>query len=189
MQAQLLGISLANNDTLSAKLINAFWLAGISLDVYAAVLASLTVRSLRTSSRDVQLKGHPGEMVSSSPSPRRRISQYRVDGQRHRSTFNRTRPIQTSFERHDRILCGNGVVFGSGHFGGGGGNVFRWSLCLDMDPATTPRFDHCINTYRYTGTAGRVFIHSTCGWEKEHYKDIVAKERANGLCWLEPQRR
>ena len=43
LQAQMLGISLPNSDTLSAKFVNAFWLAGISLDILGAVLATMTV--------------------------------------------------------------------------------------------------------------------------------------------------
>jgi len=46
MQAQIMSASLSNNSTLSAKLVNAFWLAGIFLDVFAAVLAALTARWL-----------------------------------------------------------------------------------------------------------------------------------------------
>jgi len=44
LQAQMLAITLSNNLTLSAKFVNAFWIAGISLDVFGAVIATLTAR-------------------------------------------------------------------------------------------------------------------------------------------------
>jgi len=44
LQAQMLSVSLPDNGTLSAKFVNALWLAGVFLDVYAAVLATLTAR-------------------------------------------------------------------------------------------------------------------------------------------------
>ena len=37
MQAQMLAASLSDNSTIAAKFINAFWLAGIFLDVLGAV--------------------------------------------------------------------------------------------------------------------------------------------------------
>jgi hypothetical protein len=46
LQAQMLAITLSNNLTLSAKFVNAFWIAGISLDVFGAVIATLTVNTL-----------------------------------------------------------------------------------------------------------------------------------------------
>jgi len=44
LQAQMLSVTLPDNDTLSAKFVNALWLAGVFLDVFAAVLATLTAR-------------------------------------------------------------------------------------------------------------------------------------------------
>jgi len=46
LQAQMMSATLSNTSTLSARFINAFWLAGIFLDVFAAVLAALTARWL-----------------------------------------------------------------------------------------------------------------------------------------------
>jgi len=46
LQAQMLAASLSDNSTTAAKLINAFWLAGIFLDVLGAVLATVTTRWL-----------------------------------------------------------------------------------------------------------------------------------------------
>ena len=40
----MLSISLSDNSTTAAQLVNAFWLAGIVLDVFGAVLATLTAR-------------------------------------------------------------------------------------------------------------------------------------------------
>jgi hypothetical protein len=45
LQAQMLAITLSNNDTVSAKFVNAFWVAGISLDVLGAVIATITVKN------------------------------------------------------------------------------------------------------------------------------------------------
>ncbi|KIM87324.1 hypothetical protein PILCRDRAFT_814813 [Piloderma croceum F 1598] len=45
LQAQMLAITLSNNQTLSAKFVNAFWIAGISLDVFGAVIATITVNT------------------------------------------------------------------------------------------------------------------------------------------------
>ena len=42
----MLSRSLSENSTIAAKLVNAFWLAGIYLDVLGAVLASITTRWL-----------------------------------------------------------------------------------------------------------------------------------------------
>ena len=42
----MLSISLSENSTIAAKLVNAFWLAGIYLDVLGAVLAVITTRWL-----------------------------------------------------------------------------------------------------------------------------------------------
>ncbi|KAF8209286.1 hypothetical protein K438DRAFT_1961013 [Mycena galopus ATCC 62051] len=44
LQAQMLAVTLARNDTTAAQLVNAFWLAGIFLDVFGAVLATLSAR-------------------------------------------------------------------------------------------------------------------------------------------------
>jgi hypothetical protein len=46
LQAQMLSASLSDNSTMAAKMINAFWLAGIFLDVFGAVLATVTTRWL-----------------------------------------------------------------------------------------------------------------------------------------------
>jgi hypothetical protein len=51
----MLAISMSDNSNLSAKLVNAFWLVGISLDVSGAVLASLTVNIPNMHLGDVQL--------------------------------------------------------------------------------------------------------------------------------------
>lgn len=53
LQAQMLAISLPDNDDLSAKFINAFWLAAIFLDVSAVVLATLTVTSTLSTSDSI----------------------------------------------------------------------------------------------------------------------------------------
>ena len=42
----MLSISLSENSTIAAKLVNAFWLAGIYLDVLGAVLSIITTRWL-----------------------------------------------------------------------------------------------------------------------------------------------
>ena len=42
----MLAISLSENSTIAAKLVNAFWLAGIYLDVLGAVLSIITTRWL-----------------------------------------------------------------------------------------------------------------------------------------------
>ena len=44
LQAQMLSISLTDNSTTASRLVNAFWLAGINLDVFGAVLATLAAR-------------------------------------------------------------------------------------------------------------------------------------------------
>jgi hypothetical protein len=44
LQAQMLSASLPDNSTTAAKLVNACWLSGISLDVFGAVLATTTAR-------------------------------------------------------------------------------------------------------------------------------------------------
>ena len=40
----MLSVSLSDNSTTASKLVNAFWLAGIVLDVFGAILATLTSR-------------------------------------------------------------------------------------------------------------------------------------------------
>jgi len=44
LQAQMLSTSLSDNSTTASRLVNAFWLAGIALDVFGAILATLTAR-------------------------------------------------------------------------------------------------------------------------------------------------
>ena len=44
LQAQILPITLSDNSTTTVRLTNAFWLAGTFLDIFGAVLASLTAR-------------------------------------------------------------------------------------------------------------------------------------------------
>jgi len=44
LQAQMLSLSFSDNSTTASRLVNAFWLAGIVLDVFGAVLATLTAR-------------------------------------------------------------------------------------------------------------------------------------------------
>ncbi|KAF8799078.1 hypothetical protein BYT27DRAFT_7227976 [Phlegmacium glaucopus] len=44
IQAQMLSASLSENSTIAAKLVNAFWLAGLFLDVTGAVQAAITAR-------------------------------------------------------------------------------------------------------------------------------------------------
>ncbi|KAF8799086.1 hypothetical protein BYT27DRAFT_7264114 [Phlegmacium glaucopus] len=46
LQAQTLSVSLSENSTIAAKLVNAFWLAGLFLDVIGAVQAFITARWL-----------------------------------------------------------------------------------------------------------------------------------------------
>lgn len=44
VQAQVVSGTLQNNGTIPQKLVNGFWLAGLSLDVYVTMLAALTER-------------------------------------------------------------------------------------------------------------------------------------------------
>lgn len=44
LQAQMLSVSFSDNSTTASRLVNAFWIAGVILDVFGAVLATLTAR-------------------------------------------------------------------------------------------------------------------------------------------------
>ena len=67
----MLAITISNNDTLSDKLTNAFWLAGIFLDVFGAVLATLTVSKhpLAQSYKTGRMTSTVGTMARSALSP------------------------------------------------------------------------------------------------------------------------